>query len=77
VGSCPSVEMDRLLWSAGVRPRASGHGSARPWNVEEAFEAIAAPRPPSPIGQRVSTHLRDTARWLRFAKVLSIPRPIV
>lgn len=27
----PSVQLDAALWAMGVRPRASGHGRARPW----------------------------------------------
>jgi hypothetical protein len=29
--SCPSVTLRRLMWEAGVLPRRSGHGDARPW----------------------------------------------
>lgn len=30
---CPSVSLRRLMWSAGMQPRRSGHGKARPWEV--------------------------------------------
>ncbi|MCG8469491.1 MAG: nucleotidyltransferase family protein [Gemmatimonadetes bacterium] len=36
-GSVRSERLARLMWSTGIRPRASGHGSSRPWNEGEVF----------------------------------------
>ncbi len=77
LGSCPSLRLGRLLWKAGIRPGASGHGSVRPWKVSDDFEAIVAPRRKAPVGQRVADQLGDSTRWLRFAKVLSVPGSMV
>jgi hypothetical protein len=30
--------LGRVMWSLAVRPRASGHGSARPWSAEQRWE---------------------------------------
>jgi hypothetical protein len=31
--SCPSVTLRRVMWNAGILPRASGHERSRPWDV--------------------------------------------
>ncbi len=36
---CPSVLLARRLWEAGILPRWSGHGPARPWHVCERWMA--------------------------------------
>lgn len=68
---CPSARGRRALWSAAVRPTASGHGAARPW-VELALtaEQIARRAPdrggaaPRPLAGR----LLDAGRgWARYA----------
>ena len=33
--SCPSIRLRRLMWSAAIRPRSSGHGAVRPWTLLE------------------------------------------
>ena len=46
--ACPSVRLSRMLWSAGLRPRWSGHGLARPWKNPELSIWVTdgtAPRP--------------------------------
>jgi hypothetical protein len=75
-GACPSIGLMRVLWGAAIRPGASGHGKARPWQVGEGFAAAFQ------IGQvgraaRVRAHLRGWARWLHFAGIVGIPRRIV
>ena len=32
---CPSLRIRRRIWEAAIRPRASGHGALRPWDVDE------------------------------------------
>jgi hypothetical protein len=74
--ACPSVRVTQLMWSAGVRPGASGHGAARPWHTCETFkEAFHVGRIPT-FGARVSAHLRGLAAWLRFASVVGMPRRV-
>jgi hypothetical protein len=38
---CPSVWLTRRLWEAGVSPRWSRHGAARPWHVSERWLAAS------------------------------------
>ena len=77
LGTCPSIHLMRTLWSAAIRPAWSGHGSARPWQVGEAFmEAFHLGHRPGRL-ERLQAHVRGWAGWLRFAGIVGIPRPIV
>jgi len=40
---CPSVWVTRWLWEAGIAPRWSKHGAARPWQVTERWMAGSGP----------------------------------
>ena len=75
-GACPSIGLMRRLWSAAIRPRASGHGGARPWKIGEGF-AAAFRIESAGIMARVLAHLRGWARWLRFAEIIGTPRRLV
>jgi hypothetical protein len=46
---CPSVWLTRRLWESGMVPGWSGHGTTRPWQVAERWEAGAAPSAPETI----------------------------
>ena len=75
--ACPSVRVARLMWTAGVRPGASGHGAARPWHTGEKFkEAFHIGTIPT-VGARLSAHLRGVASWFRFASVVGMPRRVI
>ena len=72
--SCPSVRITRLLWSAGMAPRWSGHGRARPWHQEEVWaEAVGADRPL--LLERVRGQVARSARWARYLAALVNGRP--
>lgn len=72
--SCPSVRIARLLWSAGMAPRWSGHGRARPWHQGERWaEAVGADRPL--LLERVRGHVARSARWARYLAALLNARP--
>lgn len=61
---CPSIKLDRLLWTLAVRPRRSGHGERRPWHRDHLFlEAFGSP----PNAWVRGRGLRD---WFRFAQAL-------
>lgn len=72
-GACPSVWATKLLWSAGIRPAASGHGESRPWHTSELFNRAFHLHEPHGVGERVAGQLRAGARWWRFAKALGSP----
>lgn len=38
---CPSVTLSRRLWSVGMAPRWSGHGSVRPWTMSDEWPETA------------------------------------
>jgi hypothetical protein len=57
---CPSVRLDQTLWSLGMLPRWSGHGTSRPWDRDESF---SPPRDPSQVAgsaNRMRQILRST-----------------
>jgi len=72
-GACPSVWAAKLLWSAGIRPGASGHGSSRPWQTSELFMRVFNLGETHGVGERLAGQLRSGARWWRFAKALGSP----
>lgn len=77
MGACPSTSLMRLLWTAAIRPGASGHGKARPWQAGEAFSEVFRVGQKAGRATRIRAHLRGWAVWMRFAGILGIPRPIV
>ncbi len=77
VGACPSISLMRLLWSAAIRPGASGHGKSRPWHVGEAFSEVFRVGRKAGRGARLRGQLRGWAGWVRFAGILGLPRPII
>lgn len=74
LGACPSIRMRQLVWSAAIRPGASGHGDARPWRVGEAFQQAFAIHDEVSLADRVRTHLGAWRHWMRFAGILGLPR---
>ncbi len=71
---CPSVWLTRRLWEAGVSPRWSGHGAARPWKVSERWMAASGPpksessgRPATGWLQRVRAIVTYLLRLSRFS----------
>ena len=76
-GACPSVGLTQLLWSAGIRPRASGHGDARPWQVSELFGRVFHVARKSGMRERLVGQLRAGERWWRFVRAVGSPHRIV
>jgi len=76
LGACPSIRVRRLLWRAAIRPRASGHTGARPWEVQDAFEEVFPAGQPAAFMTRVTAHARGWASWARFASILGTNRPL-
>jgi len=61
---CPSVWLTRCLWEAGIMPRWSGHGAARPWKVSERWLAASRPLKSEQPGGR------PIAGWLQHAEAV-------
>jgi Uncharacterised nucleotidyltransferase len=66
----PSLRLGRVTWAAAVRPRAAGHGRARPWAATAGFAAVAHAQPPVPRRRRLRGQMMRASRWVRFARVL-------
>ena len=77
VRACPSIHVMRGLWRAAIRPRASGHGDARPWQAGAVFMDVFGLGRKAGIGARVRAHVRGWAGWLRFAGIVGVPRRII
>lgn len=78
---CPSAWLSHRLWEAGVRPRWSGHGRARPWHVSERY-MMGAEQPKAAKSRRrpwwarlwkLSTWLAYIRRIRRFNLPLDLP----
>jgi len=70
---CPSVTLRQLLWTVAVRPRRSGHGASRPWQLltltpEEHRTRAAAMRREQPpaTASRAGT-------WMRYGRAVLLP----
>jgi len=53
-----SVSLSRALWTLGIRPRAQGHGTSRPWLDTEEWVR-------EPGGSMRTTRTSATRRFLR------------
>lgn len=67
---CPSVRMTQMLWSAGMAPRWSGHGSARPWQRGEVWADTRGTAGHVSVMTRLGGHARRAAQWRRYIGAL-------
>ena len=67
---CPSIKLAQTLWSAGIQPVRSGHGSSRPWQTTDRFSDAFQVGERMPLLQRIRTSARDLSSWVRFARVV-------
>lgn len=65
----PSVQLGRLTWNLAIRPRASGHGAARPWDHRADFGKFTHGVPPLSIVGRIRSQMAAFPRWVRFLAV--------
>jgi hypothetical protein len=66
ITSCPSVTLRRMMWMAGILPRASGHGASRPWQ-----SSILRPEDQSAFSgrwdvQRAAASRRSARIWAQY-----------
>lgn len=70
---CPSMRLQRWMWTLGMQPERSGHGPVRPWDGSRRYVAEYGSRDP-----QGSWTLRDHARawrgWSRYLSALVRPR---
>jgi Uncharacterised nucleotidyltransferase len=65
----PSVRLRRLAWALAIRPGASGHGAARPWNFRADFGKYTQGAPPAPLLRRVRGQVALLPGWARFVAI--------
>lgn len=70
---CPSVRITQWLWSAGMAPRWSGHGSVRPWHRGEMWGTVQGTGQLLPLRDRLKGHLDRGTQWSRYASTLLSP----
>lgn len=76
LADCPSVRLQRLLWSLGMRPGWSGHGDARRWGepAEEDLPSYAAAARASAARRRapaITRAWRAAQPFARYARVMA------
>lgn len=72
--TCPSVSLRRIMWSAGILPRRSGHSSSRPWQTL----GVAGAKPPMPSALPIPESARSGNQWARYwgSVILASPAPV-
>lgn len=66
--ACPSAALDKRLWSAGMAPRWSGHGDARPWTRDDEIMEREATR--MTVAERLQRQALGVRWWLRYCSGL-------
>jgi hypothetical protein len=68
--SCPSVYLERALWTKAIEPTRLGHGTSRPWLVSPDLQQAYGPPGSSSMLQRLVGHLSKVRRWSSYAVAL-------
>jgi hypothetical protein len=69
--ACPSAALNKLLWSAGMAPRWSGHGAARPWTRDDEIATSTDSR--MSAAGRVRRQLAGIRWWTRYVGAVLSP----
>ncbi|MEP7384004.1 MAG: nucleotidyltransferase family protein [Gemmatimonadota bacterium] len=67
---CPSQWLRRRLWELSIRPEASGHGTARPWLLDDMAPENVNPDRRQVGMVRAARHLPRLGAWARYARAL-------
>lgn len=67
---CPSQWLRRRLWELSIRPGASGHGSVRPWELDDMAPENVNPDQREVGMVRAARHLPRLGAWARYARTL-------
>lgn len=68
---CPSLVLEKALWTAGIQPRLQAHATLRPWRVTERFREVFHEEPKPPLMVRVRDQLGRIGSWTRFVRAVS------
>jgi hypothetical protein len=72
---CPSIGLRRVLWSSAIRPRWSGHGSARPWELFSGpIGVTATARGTEEEKAALPSSPQRTRAWSRYLKNVIVGR---
>lgn len=76
--ACPSLKVHAALWTAGVRPGASGHDRrSRPWAIGDRFRRFISAPPDAPLHERIVRHAHGLSSWVDFARMSLWPRRVM
>lgn len=67
---CPSQWLRRRLWELSIRPRAAGHGDARPWLLDDMAPENVDPERREAGVRRMVRHVPRLGAWARYARSL-------
>ncbi|MBD0319009.1 MAG: hypothetical protein ICV87_01650, partial [Gemmatimonadetes bacterium] len=65
--ACPSAWLRRRMWEVAIRPGASGHGRARPWDVSDRPWRVRGEVSPDADEGGLRPALSPTA-WARYLR---------
>ena len=69
---CPSMRVQRWMWSLAVQPRSSGLGTSRPWDRDGVYiDEYGSDADQAPATWR--HHVREWRRWGRYLAALARP----
>jgi hypothetical protein len=60
---CPSIRVEKALWSAGICPRWSGHHRLRPWTRDPIWASLRGEPGPVALRARLRRHLTRASAW--------------
>jgi hypothetical protein len=68
---CPSQWLRRRLWEVSIRPKASGHGTARPWLLDDMAPENVNPDQREVGMLRAARQLPRLGEWFRYLRALA------
>ncbi|MBK6486230.1 MAG: nucleotidyltransferase family protein [Gemmatimonadetes bacterium] len=67
---CPSQWLRRRLWELSIRPKAAGHGAARPWLLDDMAPENVRPEQRDGGVRRMVRQVPRLGAWVRYARAL-------
>lgn len=72
---CPSIQLDRLLWTAGHAAGGNDLGPLRPWTRNADWALHAKANAPLGLVARLTNHLNGIRGWRQYLHSVMGPRP--
>ena len=70
---CPSDRVGKMLWTAAMAPRRSGHGRVRPWSRETEWVSLSGAPRSQRLRDRLRHHLAQVATWRSYVGAVLMP----